>query len=201
MTSVPTESNLEKIVSKPGAESGSCGASSEIPLVVDRSFQFAILRRVGMYGVIGASYVGAITLATDCMTDPLANWKSVLTQCVDETVYWVPGLLILVPLVTFNLLRLTRRFALPIDRLSTEMQLLSDGKSESPLELNPNEPWAQLATQFNELRDEILELRQASLLQPAVVPPAPVTDPLDSLPEIEIPDFSKELADAMSPPT
>ena len=150
--------------------------------------------------MVGAFYVGAISLATDSMTDPLANWRSVLTQCVDETVYWVPGLLVIIPLVTVNLLRFTRRYALSIDRLSKQMQLLSDGKSESPLEFDANDVWGHLATQFNELREEILELRQASLLQPVVVPPKKARAQTEPLPEIEIPDFGKELADAMLQP-
>ena len=197
MPSTSIQSNSADLAGQDGKVPGPRGSDSDLPLVVDRSFQLAILSRVGMYGVIGAFYVGAISLATDSMIDPLADWPSILTQCVDETVYWVPGLLVIIPVFTVNLLRLTRRYALSIDRLSKEMQLLSDGQSESPVEFDSNDPWAHMATQFNELREEILELRQASLLQPAVVPPAPPRAQMESLLEIEIPDFSKELADSM----
>ncbi len=195
MSANSTESNRQTLDDLSGKVVRPRGSASELPLVVDGTFQFAMLRRVGMYGVIGAFYVGAISLATDSMTDPLSNWRSVLTQCVDETVYWVPGLLVIIPLVSVNLLRLTRRYALQVDRLSKEMQLLSDGKSESPLEFDSNDAWGHLAYQFNELREEVLELRQTSLLQP-LVPLKPKAQ-MESLPEIEIPDFSKELADAM----
>lgn len=150
-----------------------------------------------MYGLLGAFYVGGISVATDCMADPLASWRTVLMNCLDETVYFIPGLLVIVPLVTINVLRMTRRFALPINRLSKEMQLLSDGLSESPLTEDPNEPWSHLVTQFNELREELLELRQASVMPPTSSVPTAGRATMEPLPEIEIPDLSKELANAM----
>jgi methyl-accepting chemotaxis protein len=149
--------------------------------------------------VLGAVYVGATSLATDSMTDPDADWQTVLIKCLDEAVYIVPGLLVIVPLVAVNLLRLTRRYASPIDKLSKEMQLLSAGKSDAPLVFDNSDAWSHLATQFNELREEILELRQTVLLQPHLSRPSPAISQTRSLPEIEIPNVSKELADAMLP--
>ena len=48
-------------------------------------------------------------------------------RCCDEAIYWGPGLLIILPVLAVDLLRLTRRFAAPVSRLREEMRLLGGG--------------------------------------------------------------------------
>ncbi len=133
-------------------------------LTIDHPFQLTVIRRVGAYALVGIVYFAAISLTTDAMTDPHYDWQSIWMKCCDEAVYWAPGLLFILPTLGIDLLRLTRRFALPVNRIAEEIHLLAHGKSESPLTLDAAEPWERIATDFNQLREELLELRQMSML-------------------------------------
>ncbi len=142
-------------------------AASDQFLIIDRSFQLALLRRVAAYALVGITYVACISLATSAMGKPEFSMSSVLMQCFDEVIFWAPGLLFIVPTLAIDMLRFSRRFASPVCRLRQEMQLLASGQSDAPMSIDSHDSWHDLADEFNKLRLELLDLRQAKLLQPA----------------------------------
>lgn len=155
-------SSIKKSVTDLTAEANR--QDSDMYLAIDHPFQLAILRRVGAYAILGIIYFAAISLTTDSMADPHFDWHSMWMKCCDEAVYWAPGLLFILPTLAIDLLRFTRRFTLPVNRVAQEIRLLTEGKSESPLVLDGCEAWENLAREFNELREELLELRQSNML-------------------------------------
>jgi hypothetical protein len=84
--------------------------------------------------------------------------QSVL-HCLNEVVYWAPGLILMAPIVVYDLLYVTNRFAGPVYRLQREMHKLIDNESTGSLTFRDGDYWMELAVTFNQIRDEMLELR------------------------------------------
>ena len=129
-------------------------------LLIDDHVQGSLLRRTALYGCACAVYFIVILVFTESMSDPGEPLIEAVLRCLDEAIYWAPGLMLLTPVVAYDLLKITNRFAGPIYRLRHEMQRLLDGESDAPLGFRDGDYWGEMADIFNEIRDELLELRQ-----------------------------------------
>ncbi|TWU57408.1 hypothetical protein [Rubripirellula reticaptiva] len=129
-------------------------------LLIDRHVQGTLLQRTALYSVACAVYFIVILVFAETMSNTNATLSDAIVKCMDEAIYWAPGLILLAPLVAYDMLRLTNRFAGPIFRLRREMQRLVDGKSEFPLTFRDGDYWTDFAGVFNKLRDELIELRE-----------------------------------------
>ena len=129
-------------------------------LLIDRTVQVALLWRTALYSGACAVYFIVILVCTESLSDPDEPLLDALLRCIDDAIYWAPGLMLLVPVMAYDLLRMTNRFAGPVFRLRREMQRLLDEESEYPLSFRDGDYWAELADIFNELRAELHELRE-----------------------------------------
>jgi hypothetical protein len=130
-------------------------------LLIDHGVQGSLLRRIALYCVACTIYFAVILVFTETMSDPYEPVSDAISRCLDEALYWAPGLMLLMPVVAYDLLRVTNRFAGPVFRLRREMQRLVDGESVHPLSFRSDDYWIEMADIFNQIRDELLELRQA----------------------------------------
>jgi len=131
-------------------------------LLIDGPVQGVLLKRMCLYGGACLLYFSGVILLTESMANPEEAISSVIFRCLDDTIYWGPGLVLLVPAFAYDLLRVSNRFAGPVFRLRREMRRLADGESEYPLSFREADNWTELADVFNELREELLELRENS---------------------------------------
>ncbi|MGB7326300.1 MAG: hypothetical protein WBD31_15610 [Rubripirellula sp.] len=129
-------------------------------LLIDRHVQGTLLQRTALYSVACAVYFIVILVFAETMSNTNATFNDAVFKCLDEAIYWAPGLILLAPLVAYDMLRLTNRFAGPVFRLRREMQRLADGNSEFPLTFRDGDYWTDFAGVFNSLRDELMELRE-----------------------------------------
>lgn len=130
-------------------------------LVVDQQVQGVLLQRLAFYAGASAIYFAVIQLCTHAILEPELGLAGMLIRFTDETIYWAPGLLLLMPLVAYDMLRVTNRFTGPTMRLRKQMQGLAEGDAVGPLEFRRDDYWQELADSFNALRDEVLRLRAA----------------------------------------
>jgi hypothetical protein len=129
-------------------------------LLIDHHVQGSLLRRTAFYSCACAVYFIVILIFTESMSDPDEPLMRAVWRCLDEAIYWAPGLMLLTPVMAYDLLKVTNRFAGPIFRLRREMQRLVDGESELPLAFRNGDYWTEMADIFNEIRDELHELRR-----------------------------------------
>lgn len=129
-------------------------------LLVDHHVQGALLKRTGLYSVSCAVYFAVILVFTESMSRPDELFSEAIFRCLDEAIYWAPGLILLTPLVAYDMLKLTNRFAGPVFRLRREMKRLINGESIQPLSFRDGDHWPEMAELFNQLRQELIELRQ-----------------------------------------
>lgn len=129
-------------------------------LLIDSNVQGSILRRAAFYSAACAVYFIVILIFTESMVLPGRTFGAAVVHCVKEAIYWAPGLVLLLPLIAYDLLKLTNRFAGPIFRLRREMQRLAVGESKRRLSFRADDYWAEMAEEFNVLRDELMQLRE-----------------------------------------
>lgn len=128
-------------------------------LLIDKRVQGALLRRTALYCGCSAVYFITILIFTESVSYPNQTLIQSVLHCLNEMVYWAPGLLLMSPLVLWDLLTVTNRFAGPVFRLQREMQRLIDGEPTTPLTFREGDYWTEMAVAFNQIRDEMLEHR------------------------------------------
>ncbi|MCC9643426.1 hypothetical protein LOC71_14165 [Rhodopirellula sp. JC740] len=128
-------------------------------LLIDRDVQVALIMRAVLYGTACVTYFVVIQFFTQSMIHPGVATSDLFLSLTDEAIYWVPGLLVLGPLMIYDVLRVSNRFAGPIFSMRREMQNLIDGKEGRNIKFRNDDHWSSLAMQFNVIREELLELR------------------------------------------
>lgn len=129
-------------------------------LLVDSDVQGALLRRVALYGAACTLYFSVILICSESMTNPSDSFTISLSRCFDEMIYWLPGFAILAPVIAYDILRVTNRFTGPIFRLRREMLRLIEGNEVQTLKFREDDYWNEMAEIFNQVRQEVLELRE-----------------------------------------
>lgn len=129
-------------------------------LLIDRKVQGSLLWRTALYSSACGLYFIIILVFTEWMSNSSGSFVESIFACIDESIYWAPGLMLLVPVIAYDLLKLTNRFAGPFFRLSREMQRLRKNESEMPLGFRDGDYWVEIADDFNAVREELMNLRQ-----------------------------------------
>lgn len=69
-------------------------------------------------------------------------------------------LLLLMPLVVYDVLRVTNRVVGPVCRLRRELQTLADGGTAQPLSFREGDSWIELAPLFNTVLERVERLER-----------------------------------------
>jgi hypothetical protein len=72
------------------------------------------------------------------------------------------GSLLVLPMILFDLIRLSHRWVGPIYRLRTALQALGRGDQVPPIRFREGDYWQELAGDFNVIAAELTRLRHAS---------------------------------------
>lgn len=134
---------------------------SRTKLLVDAPLQGALLCRVVMYWMVCLLVMLALVALQTAWSSEQVGWP-VLSGRI--AVAFGPAMiasLVLLPLVLFDALRFSHRFAGPLHRLTRELERLADGHTPGPVVFRKNDYWTGLATQFNRVTDEVHALRTA----------------------------------------
>ncbi|WP_146524236.1 hypothetical protein [Novipirellula artificiosorum] len=129
-------------------------------VVADPHVQGAILRRVVLYALAAVLYYCVVLFFSVYASDRDGTQADRWIALLDNAITWLPGLCVLGPIAAYDLLSTTNRFAGPVCRLRREMKLLIDDQSPAPLRFRDKDHWCEMADLFNELREEMLELRE-----------------------------------------
>lgn len=144
-----------------------------VRLLIDRQVQGTLLCRAGVYAAAGLLYMCCVLYFSQALSDPTLSWAQHFGNFAFDAFCWAPGLLVLMPIVAHDVLRMSNRFAGPVFRLRTEMQHLVSGQEGREIKFRDEDQWTELAPLYNQLRAELLELRKQA--QPPVnQPPRPV---------------------------
>ena len=129
-------------------------------LLIDRAVQQPVLQRTALYSASAALYFVVIMFFGAAEQAPDQVWHETLLQCLDEAVYWAPGIMLLAPVIVYDVLTLTNRFAGPVFRLRREMQRMVKHEECNAINFRDGDYWMEMADLFNQIREEMLELRE-----------------------------------------
>lgn len=146
-------------------------------ILIDSGVQGALVRRTGLYAAATGMYLLVIFILSDALSHPREPISESLLRCLDEAVFWAPGLILLAPLFAYDLIHISNRFVGPMFRLRRELRKLSNGETVSPMYSRQGDFWADASESFNRLREELVELRASDSGSPEV---SDLDDTLDS---------------------
>jgi hypothetical protein len=129
-------------------------------ILIDAGVQGTLVRRTGLYAGATAIYLLVIFILSDALSHPQEPVSESLLRCLDEAVFWAPGLMLLAPLFAYDLIHISNRFVGPMFRLRRELRKLSNGEDVSPMYSRQGDFWADASESFNRLREELSELRE-----------------------------------------
>lgn len=131
-------------------------------LLIDHQVQIPILKRMGFYMLACVVYFMVVLGWAESTSYGHESFSRTLTLCFDVMICWAPGVMLLAPIIAYDVLVFTNKFAGPMFRLRREMQNLIDGQSTNPIQLRTDDCWPEMADLFNEIRAELIELRAAT---------------------------------------
>jgi len=143
---------------------------------IDSHVQGALVGRVVLYWFGIVIYFGLSMGILQWMENPELSATQNAIALFDQLWPCFVTLVLLLPLVIFDMVRLSHRFVGPIYRLRNHLRLVAENPKCHPLNFRDDDYWQQLADPINELQNRIASLEdKAGVKKPAS--PAPVVLP------------------------
>ncbi|MCA9193063.1 MAG: hypothetical protein KDB03_14915 [Planctomycetales bacterium] len=154
---------------------------------VDRPVQLILVLRVSLYWLLG--FVSVAIAAASYQYNKHPNWSYAehSRQLFEAFWPWLPTVLLVLPLVMFDIIRLSNSFVGPIYRLRRHLDKLIENPTSPALSFRHGDYWQDIALPINLLQGEIIRLRQElayfhELASAASADTQQVTDPDSDLP-------------------
>lgn len=129
------------------------------PLILDRQIQTTLAVRVVMYWLACVTYFAIVLFITQWLYDPQTQLLDHVRDYVVDMIHWVPAILLLLPLVVFDTLKVSQRFLTPVIQVQEGIeQLTTGGPAGKPIPVDSDGYMASLVTSYNNLRDSALSL-------------------------------------------
>ncbi len=127
---------------------------------IDRPVQGVLIGRVMLYWLCGLLYLGVGSACFEYNQRPDASMAELFGSLMSQWGPWMPSLLLVIPLVIFDVTRLSNQFAGPIYRLRQHLQQIEENPDCKPLSFRREDYWHDLAKPINSLQGELVELRK-----------------------------------------
>lgn len=135
--------------------------------LVDRDVQGGLMSKAAYYWLLSLAVVGSLNLLGWIFVSPgvdvLVQMRQHLPSLFGTLVVALVSSLIVLPILLYDLVKHTHRFAGPIFRLQRAMNDVAEGKTIPPVVFREGDAWQDLADSFNRIvsRLEVLEQRQS----------------------------------------
>jgi hypothetical protein len=129
-------------------------------LFVDPKVQGSLITRVALYWIMCLATLTLMILCWRVVTGPA---RMFYTHFDDMWFHFGPALIgsfLLLPLVIFDIVRLSNRFVGPLIRLRRAMKALARGEEVAPLEFREGDFWKDFAREFNAVAERMHKLNR-----------------------------------------
>lgn len=127
---------------------------------VDRRVQGVLIGRVFIYWLLALIYFGASIICSQWWQNPDWSMSEHSLTFAEQVWPWLPSIVLLLPLVLFDIVRLSHQFAGPVFRLRSHLDNLQADTSTSPLAFRDGDYWQELVAPINWMQEEILRRDQ-----------------------------------------
>jgi len=132
---------------------------------VDKKVQGALLVRAARYWVLSLVVVGALTILGWMFVSPgmpvLVEIRDQLPSLLGGFVVALAVSLVVLPVILYDLARMSNRFAGPMLRLRRGMEQAVAGERVEAIHFRDHDYWQEFADAFNELNERLQSQEQA----------------------------------------
>jgi hypothetical protein len=131
-------------------------------LFVDSKVQGSLVKRVVIYWIMCLVTLTLMILCWRIVTGPA---RMFYTHFDDMWFHFGPALIgsfLLLPVVIFDIVRMSNRFVGPLLRLRRSMKSLAHGEEVAPLEFREGDFWKEFAQEFNAVADHMHKLNRSA---------------------------------------
>lgn len=118
---------------------------------VDQQVQGAMFRRVVSYWLACVLVIGLMITAQVMFTSQHASTNVLLNRTLQQFGPALVAAIIVLPFILLDCVRITNKFAGPVNRLRQAMAELAAGRQVEPLKFRENDFWAEVADGFNQV--------------------------------------------------
>lgn len=141
---------------------------------VDRSVQGVLIGRIVLYWFVGIAYLGLGSACYQYYQHPNFSFGKHASVLFNQFWPWMPSLILFLPLVIFDIARLSNLFAGPIYRLRVHLAELNEDPTCRPLKFRDDDYWQDLAEPIHNLQATIVGLQsEVERLRHAKAKPEP----------------------------
>ena len=130
---------------------------------VDRPVQGVLIGRVLVYWGIGVTYLAVSAAFYQYYQNPELSIGQHLSMLAAQFGPWIPSVVLILPLVMFDIVRLSNLFVGPIYRLRKHLDTLADNPDCPPLRFRDGDYWHDLAAPINCMQLEVINLRKENI--------------------------------------
>ena len=123
--------------------------------VVDRHVQGALLLRTIVYWLLCLLSISLVLLGWDAYHGPSRGFTEVVKNVFVRFGPALSASLLMLPIVVFEVLRVSGRFLRPVLRLRQGLRDVADGRPAQPLNFRDDNFWRELASDFNRVSARI----------------------------------------------
>jgi hypothetical protein len=127
---------------------------------IDRNVQGVLVGRIVLYWAGLLLYFGLSMACFQWMQYPEWTFVDHIRALFEQVWPWLPTFVLLLPLVIFDIVRLSNRFVGPVYRLRMHLARLNVSAHTYPLNFRDDDYWQQLAEPINQLQRTILSLEK-----------------------------------------
>ncbi|MEX2170435.1 MAG: hypothetical protein WD851_14060 [Pirellulales bacterium] len=124
-------------------------------LFVDSPVQGRLLCRVVLYWCLAVAIMGTLAAVQVAIETRHAPFSLVVNRTLLAFGPSLIAAVVMLPLILFDVLRFSNKFAGPMHRLRREMKRLAGGESCAPINFREGDFWYDLAEQFNRLAERL----------------------------------------------
>jgi len=128
---------------------------------IDRSVQGVLIGRIVLYWTVGLLYLGLGSACFQYYAHPDWTIAAHAWALFQQIWPWIPSLVLFMPLVIYDIIRLSNLFAGPIYRLRMHLDEVMENPECRPLTFREDDYWQDLVKPINYLQNEIISLREA----------------------------------------
>ncbi len=159
---------------------------------IDSKVQGVLLGRVVFYWALSVLYVALSSLCFQYYEHPQWTASKHFSTLFAECWPWLPSVILILPLASYDIVRLSNRFAGPIYRLRQQLRDLHKDPNCRPLGFREDDYWPELAVELNALQTAF-HVKQLEMT-PATVADEPQEEPR----EVVDADFCEDEAEGQS---
>ncbi|MEL7265917.1 MAG: hypothetical protein AAFP69_14045 [Planctomycetota bacterium] len=129
-------------------------------LLVENRLQISLIVRSINHSICCILYFSGVMFCTSLYSQPSQPLSYHFNEYINDAVFWLPGLLVMIPLMAYDMLRHSNRFVGPIYRLKCEIRKLLGKVQTRHVKIREDDYYQELIDEYNQLRGEYLDMRE-----------------------------------------